>query len=149
MDGPSHYHSFALRRGRVSISGQIYHITVATSRRQPHFSNLFIARSAIRVLQQAQMRGDAETLAYVLMPDHLHWLMVLGAGRELSKVVGTIKSLSSRMTGYKLWQQGFHDHAVRREERVRHIAQYIVANPLRAGLVARLGDYPHWDATWL
>jgi putative transposase len=29
------------------------------------------------------------------------------------------------------------------------IARYIVANPLRAGLVERLGDYPHWDAVWL
>ena len=23
------------------------------------------------------------------------------------------------------------------------------ANPLRAGLVTRIGDYPHWDAIWL
>jgi len=28
-------------------------------------------------------------------------------------------------------------------------ALYIVANPLRAGLVERLGDCPHWDAVWL
>jgi len=29
------------------------------------------------------------------------------------------------------------------------IARYIVANPLRAGLVSRVGDYPLWDACWL
>jgi len=29
------------------------------------------------------------------------------------------------------------------------MARYIVANPLRAGLVERIGDYPLWDATWL
>jgi hypothetical protein len=29
------------------------------------------------------------------------------------------------------------------------LARYIVANPLRAGLVEHLGDYPHWDAVWL
>ncbi|MFM2004374.1 MAG: hypothetical protein RLZZ09_29 [Pseudomonadota bacterium] len=29
------------------------------------------------------------------------------------------------------------------------IARYNVVNPLRAGLVDRIGDYPHWDAAWL
>jgi hypothetical protein len=29
------------------------------------------------------------------------------------------------------------------------IARYIVGNPLQAGLVDRIGDYPHWDAVWL
>jgi hypothetical protein len=29
------------------------------------------------------------------------------------------------------------------------MARYIIANPLRAGLVDRIGDYPLWDAMWL
>jgi len=29
------------------------------------------------------------------------------------------------------------------------VARYIVANPLRAGLVESVRDYPHWDAIWL
>ena len=32
---------------------------------------------------------------------------------------------------------------------LRDVARYIVANPLRAGLVERVGDYPYWDAVWL
>ena len=28
-------------------------------------------------------------------------------------------------------------------------ARYVVANPLRAGLVTSIGDYPFWDAAWL
>lgn len=51
--------------------------------------------------------------------------------------------------GRKIWQAGFHDHAVRREEDLAGIARYIVANPLRAGLVDAIGDYPLWDALWL
>jgi hypothetical protein len=38
---------------------------------------------------------------------------------------------------------------LRREEDVLSVARYIVVNPLRAGLVARVGDYPLWDAVWL
>jgi REP element-mobilizing transposase RayT len=48
-----------------------------------------------------------------------------------------------------IWQPGFHDHALRHDDDVAEIARYIVANPLRAGLVARLGDDSHWDAVWV
>ena len=48
-----------------------------------------------------------------------------------------------------IWQKTFYDHALRKEEDVRDIARYIVANPLRAGLVEHIGDYPLWDAIWL
>lgn len=47
------------------------------------------------------------------------------------------------------WQPAFHDHALRKDEDRINVARYIVANPLRAGLVERLGDYPHWDSIWL
>jgi REP element-mobilizing transposase RayT len=49
----------------------------------------------------------------------------------------------------RFWEPGFHDHALRREEDLLGVARYIVANPLRAGLVRRLGDYPYWNAVWL
>ncbi|MEQ7866160.1 transposase, partial [Xanthomonas sp. WHRI 8393] len=32
---------------------------------------------------------------------------------------------------------------------LRLAARYLIANPLRAGLVERVGDYPFWDAIWL
>jgi hypothetical protein len=48
-----------------------------------------------------------------------------------------------------VWQKGFYDHALREGEALQNVARYIVANPLRAGLVAHIGDYPLWDAVWL
>ncbi|MGH8412134.1 MAG: REP-associated tyrosine transposase, partial [Pseudomonas sp.] len=38
---------------------------------------------------------------------------------------------------------------IRRDEDLPAVARYIVANPLRAGLVEKIGDYPLWDAVWL
>jgi REP element-mobilizing transposase RayT len=90
------------------------------------------------------------------MPDHFHWLVELCDGLLLSNVVGNLKCHSARiinqrlgMPGVPVWQRGFHDHALRREESVIDAARYIIANPLRAGLVRRVGDYPLWDAVWL
>lgn len=91
----------------------------------------------------------AQTLCFVLMPDHLHWLFVLDNRLTLSTAVGQFKSHSARRLGGPTWQPGFHDHAMRREENLVVLARYIVANPLRAGLVEHIGDYPHWDACWL
>jgi REP element-mobilizing transposase RayT len=49
----------------------------------------------------------------------------------------------------QVWQRGFHDRAFRRDEDVQQIARYVVANPLRKGLVSKLSDYPLWYAMWV
>jgi REP element-mobilizing transposase RayT len=90
------------------------------------------------------------------MPDHLHWLVVLGEQETLASLVRSLKSFTGRLVnmrrgapGTPVWQAGYHDHAVRAEEDIRAVARYLVANPLRAGLVSDIGAYPHWDAIWL
>jgi len=136
-----------LRKGRFSEEGRIYLITTVTAKRQPTFAEFDKARTMVRILHAYSK--SAQTLAYVLMPDHLHWLMQLGAERSLSQVVGSIKSVSAHTIPSLRWQSSFHDHAVRKEDDLRELARYIVLNPVRAELVSKLGDYPHWDAIWL
>jgi putative transposase len=89
------------------------------------------------------------------MPDHLHWLLQLQDG-SLQSLVRRFKSTSGAAInrafltpGARVWQPGFHDRAVRDGEDIRGIARYIVANPLRAGLVRSVREYPHWNASWL
>src|SRR5690606_22779756 len=95
---------------------------------------------------------DSGMIAWVLMPDHAHWLLQLGSGAGLSELVGTLKSASSRAVSRaggpsgRLWAPGFHDRALRDDQSLIAVARYIVANPLRAGLVERIGDYPFWNA---
>ncbi|MGY1426124.1 REP-associated tyrosine transposase [Lysobacter sp. A289] len=137
-----------LRRGRVSQPGLPYHITTVTRDRLPHFASLDSGRKVVRELMALQNEGRAETLCYVVMPDHLHWLMVLHEGK-LSDAVRLLKGRTARTIGHGVWQPNYFDHAVRRDEQLRAIARYIVANPLRAGLVKRIGDYPLWDAIWI
>lgn len=142
-------HTHLLRKGRVSETNRIYFITAATSKRQPVFSNFKHARQLVNVLRQDAVLQRTQTLCFVVMPDHLHWLMQLEQGHELSRVVRDVKSISSIRIGYSIWQKGFYDHAVRKEEDIRSLARYIVANPIRAGLVESVGQYSHWDSAWL
>ncbi|MCS6786547.1 MAG: transposase [Thiobacillaceae bacterium] len=146
----------ALRKGRVSEPGRLYHVTTATHARAPVFADLTLGRAVVRTLIQLEHAGAAHTLAYVIMPDHVHWLFSLARESPLPTVVQWFKSNSARMVnlargrpGLKLWQTGYYDHALRRDEDVRAVARYIVANPLRAGLVRSLREYPLWDAVWI
>jgi len=50
---------------------------------------------------------------------------------------------------HPIWQDGYHDHALRAEESLEDVARYIVMNPVRAGLVKSVREYPLWDAKWL
>ena len=92
------------------------------------------------------------TLAFVVMPDHLHWLVQLNSDRSLSVIVNKVKSQSARHVNMllrqsgRVWQKGYFDRAIRQEDDIAAVARYIVANPLRRGLVRRIGDYPLWDA---
>jgi len=137
-----------LRKGRHSQTGLVYHITTVTRNRTRHFESLGNGRKVVQQLMALQDQGMAETLCYVVMPDHLHWLMVLHDG-SLPDVVRLMKGRSSRAIGLAVWQSNYFDHAVRQDEDLQKMARYIVANPLRANLVSRIGDYSLWDAVWL
>lgn len=141
-----------LRKGRYSHPGGIYLITFVTNSRETLFTDLTAARLVISSLRKSK---GAETLCFVVMPDHVHWLLQLRPHGELSSTISGVKAASSRSINRHLkrkgaiWQDGYHDYALRSEDNLRETARYIVANPLRAGLVKSVALYPHWDAKWL
>ena len=148
-------HGTDLRKGRFSEPGRIYLVTAVTRARRALFDELQPARALINELRTCDATGRTHTLAFVIMPDHFHWLVQLEAA-ELSAVMQRVKSRTAirlnrlaDTAGRPVWQHGFHDHALRREEDLRATARYVIANPVRAGLVASVGAYPHWDAAWL
>ena len=52
----------------------------------------------------------------------------------------------ARATGSKLWQNGYYDHVLRKDEDRLGIIAYLLSNPLRAGLVSDLRRYPFWGS---
>ncbi len=144
-----------LLKGRFSITGQVYHVTTCTEARNPLFRDFHCGRLVVQEMQALSDDGTLTSLAWVIMPDHVHWLFQLGDELTLSQAMKRFKARSALSINHFLnrrdpvWQRGFYDHALRREEDLRTVARYIVGNPLRAGLVQHVGDYPLWDAIWL
>ena len=82
------------------------------------------------------------------MPDHVHFLIVgLNDNSDFKRFCKLAKqrsgSLHARKHGGPLWQEGYYDRVLREGDDSLTIARYLLANPVRAGLVAAPIDYPY------
>jgi REP element-mobilizing transposase RayT len=149
-----------LSRKNIRLSREIYEtrtqmfsITICTWNRHRFFELDGYAKRVVSSLETGPFGNETERFAYCLMPDHLHLLVAPGSGNLVDLISGW-----KRFTGGCLkragldgpfWQRGFFDHALRREEDVRRVAEYIVHNPVRAGLTGRWRDYPYSWHRWM
>lgn len=96
----------ALRKGRASLPNQVYHLTTVTAGRAAVFADSGAAWTACRRFDDAALLGDARMLAWVLMPDHAHWLLRLGEAKSLQKVVESLKAFSALDANAALARRG-------------------------------------------
>ncbi|MDR6094187.1 transposase [Stenotrophomonas sp. SORGH_AS_0321] len=141
------------QRGRFSRPGGIYVLTTVTRGRLPVFETADRARIVIDCLRDIERARISHSFAWVVMPDHVHWLLQLRQG-TLGACMQRFKSRSSRLIGQaagsalRLWQPSYFEHALRSDESLLKQARYIAANPVRAGLVDQLGVYPFAWCRW-
>jgi len=84
------------------------------------------------------------------MPDHLHLLMSLSDSyaKNLQTWIRSFKRYSTKSAKNiininRLWQKNFYDQIVRKEKSLVKIAEYILNNPVRKGIVGEWKDYPY------
>ncbi|GEM_PF-1912409 len=134
----------ALLRHRASTVGHFYVITSVVASRRPVFADPACAELLISQFRGSDSRGLTRSFAWVVMPDHFHWVMQLREG-TLGRRVQSLKSraaiaLNARLGRHQaVWQRGYYDHWIRDERDVRHQVMYVLGNPVRAGLACRLG----------
>jgi hypothetical protein len=86
------------------------------------------------------------------MPDHVH---LLAEGRGPTSNCRRFITRAKQFSGYhyqgafneRLWQRYGYEHVLRASEDVFSIARYILENPIRAGLVSSVHDYPYLGST--
>jgi REP element-mobilizing transposase RayT len=141
-----------LRIGRRSESGAWFSITTVAHQRQPVFDQPSACQSVMRVLSCVDP-CQARSLAWVVMPDHLHWLLEL-RDAPLPGLIQALKSRSARSVNATagrsgpVWQAGYFDRRIRSESDLLGQARYILENPVRRGLVERVEDYPATFCIW-
>ena len=84
----------------------------------------------------------------MIMPDHVH-LFLRGSHKfRLGAWIGALKqalakaAVLSRAQG-QMWEEGFFDHVLRNNESYSQKWNYVRENPVRAGLVQSVADWPY------
>jgi len=114
----------ALRIGRWSQTGNVYAITTVTHARRRWFDDEANVDLLIEALRTVERTGRTCSLAWVIMPDHLHWLIELRRG-TLAGCMQILKSRSGRSIARRvdadapIWQPGYYDHGLRSDECLR------------------------------
>ena len=76
------------------------------------------------------------------MPDHLHMLISIDGVTDLGNLVRDFKRITAR-TAKVHWQRNFFDHRLRTDESESEKTDYILQNPIRAGLIESGEDWAY------
>jgi len=128
-----------------------YFLTICTHQRSCHFTSAATVALVVSPFLRTATDEQFEILAYCFMPDHLHAVVAANSEEsDLRRFIGLAKQRSAylfaRVTGERLWQEGYFEHVVRKDEVPSELVGYILRNPVRAGLVADPTEYPYWGS---
>ncbi len=146
---PTQGHS-QLRKGRHSIPGAYYSITLSTLNREPILANSEVVNIIFESFDWLEAEKRIVWLCLMVMSDHVHAVFQLGNTHSLSSVIKSFKNFSSKQINIylersgSLWQGAYYDHGIRQDESLDTIMQYCYENPVRQGLVCAARDYPYW-----
>ena len=121
----------------------LYFVTFNTHRRRKLLANRNLHEAFIVFARKGENRGICVS-RYVIMPDHIH-LFVRGSDDFLLTqwARGLKRHLSEAILPNRPhWQKGFFDHLIRHSESYSAKWEYVLQNPVRAGLVTNPDDWP-------
>jgi putative transposase len=124
-------------------NGETMFLTTVTKNRQEYFSNPAAARIAVETLYTIQDFYPFFLHAFVIMPDHCHFLLRIPEGGSISKTMGVYKRAVAFNVGRgPLWQSRFD---CRMPDNIYGTIDYIHNNPVVAGLCEIPEEYP-WSS---
>ena len=129
---------------RYYIPGSLVFITCVTHRRLPLFANPQNIELFWSTFEAVKALYPFDMLAYVILPDHFHWLIQLPPDQpNFSLIMHSFKrnfTLNYKhekqiAESVKIWQARFWDHIIRGEEDLNQHIDYIHWNPVKHSLV--------------
>jgi putative transposase len=138
------------RISRVVASGYPHHVTQRGVRSLPIFHADSDRTTYLDFMADELTRFGIEVLAWCLMTNHIHLIVVPNDATVLSRAVGEahrrytrMKNFSDGVRGYLF--QGRFGSCVLDERHLLAAARYVELNPVTAGMVREPGDYP-WSS---
>jgi putative transposase len=142
MSSPGHLSSFNY------VGLHRYSLTFCTDQRRDLFTREDAVTLVLSQILRAADEQDFLIVAYCFMPDHLH-LLIEGdtESSDCRRFIARAKQYAgfyyAKTFGDRLWQRYGFEHVLRDDEITKVVARYILENPVRAGLVRSVEEYPY------
>ena len=138
------------RLARVVIPGVPHHVTQRGNRRQATFFSDSDYQEYLGLLVDGCDKAGTDILAYCLMPNHVHLLLVPNCEDGLRQAIAETHRRYTRMINFReqwkghLWQERFASFPTDETYQLA-VARYIELNPVRAGLASLPQEY-RWSS---
>jgi putative transposase len=130
--------------------GLVYHVINRGNNRQPVFHDEADYVAFLKAVGDLKERKPFELYGYCLMANHIH-LLIRPRKTSISRIVQSLLVSHTqryhkfhRSSGH-VWQGRFKSPVIQDDEHLLTVLRYIEANPLRAKLVRRAGEY-RWSS---
>ncbi len=138
------------RPPRPLIAGGIYHVFNRGAARLPIYHDTRDRVGFLDLLADVVDRGSWKCMTYCLMGNHFH-LLVITPNADLDRGMQRLQGIYAQHFNRRYEREGhlFHRrygaNLLDDDDLIRHVARYIVRNPVAAGLCRRPGDWP-WSS---
>jgi len=139
------------RLPRLFVEGYPLHIIQRGNNRQACFHRPADYAFYLQKLQEASTKFEVDIHAFVLMTNHAHLLATPRCKSGASKMMQSLGrqyvryfNITHQRTG-TLWEGRFKSSLVDSSRYFLTVSTYIELNPVRAGMVSNIGDYP-WSS---
>jgi len=123
--------------------GATFFVTIcADSRGGAPLLNGAVPQALVESVRFLHRRADWFARLFLVMPDHVHALIAVPPDTSLALRIASWKGYTAKALGIS-WQARFFEHRIRSDHSLEEKAAYIRMNPVRAGLVAEAGMWPH------
>jgi putative transposase len=143
------------RHARQAPGGIVYHVLNRGVARLPLFEKPADYAAFQRVLAEALVECPMRILAFVLMPNHWHFVLWPKRDGDLTAFCRWLTHTHTMRwhahyhtagTGH-LYQGRFKAFPIEEDDHLYTVGRYVERNPLRANLVARAEDW-RWSSLW-
>ena len=134
---------------RIHLPDLIYHILNRGNNRQVVFIEDKDYLRYLEILKRYKEKFQFKIFAYCLMTNHIHLILQISDKATISKIMQSITIAHTRYYHYTyhssghVWQGRFRSPLVSSDEYLLAAMRYVEQNPLRAGIVDDLKDYPY------
>jgi putative transposase len=137
-----------MRKRRDIVLGANYHVIARANRQEFILNSDKMKEMMLEIIKRAKKKYQFQIKNFCIMSNHIHLLIRPSSGENLSRIMQWILSVFAvcynRIYGHHghVWYDRFKSKVVESFRQFLRVFQYIMDNPVRAGIVKNSIDYP-------